>query len=103
MINQVLKNIVNKTIESEFYRLEGNITDLKKFEDYLELNEKYIELETNLYKTLPKEYRNSVEKLTQALISVSTIEKKYMFKQGVIKGLTDLNYLDELGQTIIFI
>ncbi|MBW5459014.1 hypothetical protein [Clostridium sporogenes] len=100
---KVLKSIVNKTIESEFYRLEEDVTDLEKFEDYLELNEKYIELETNLYKTLPKEYHNSVEKLTQALVLVLTIEKKYMFKQGVIKGLTDLNYLDELGQTIMFI
>ena len=53
---ELVKHLVNNTIENEFYRLEDDITDLKKVEDYLNLSEKYIELEENLYKILPKEY-----------------------------------------------
>ncbi|WP_251862145.1 hypothetical protein [Clostridium sp. Marseille-Q2269] len=99
---KVLKNIINKVIESEFHRLEENVTNLEKIQEYLELSEKYNELETNLYKILPKEHHDLIEEFTQTLISSLTIEKKYMFKQGVIKGLTDLNYLEEVGREIIF-
>ncbi|EPY6469226.1 hypothetical protein ACWO2F_003738 [Clostridium sporogenes] len=100
---ELVKHLVNNTIENEFYRLEDDITDLKKVEDYLNLSEKYIELEENLYKILPKEYHSLIEELTGALDLMLGVEKRYMFKQGVIKGLTDLNYLEEVGQMIMFI
>ncbi|MEL5897960.1 hypothetical protein AAGC94_07760 [Clostridium sporogenes] len=100
---ELVKHLVNNTIENEFYRLEDDITDLKKVEDYLNLSEKYIELEENLYKILPKEYYSLIEELTGALNLMLGAEKRYMFKQGVIKGLTDLNYLEEVGQMIMFI
>ncbi|HIG0358248.1 TPA: hypothetical protein ACX96U_003623 [Clostridium sporogenes] len=100
---ELVKHLVNNTIENEFYRLEDDITDLKKVEDYLNLSEKYIELEENLYKILPKEYHSLIEELTGALNLMLGVEKRYMFKQGVIKGLTDLNYLEEAGQMIMFI
>ncbi|HCL4439599.1 hypothetical protein AL714_07805 [Clostridium botulinum] len=100
---ELVKHLVNNTIENEFYRLEDDITDLKKVEDYLNLSEKYIELEENLYKILPKEYHTLIEELTGALNLMLGVEKMYMFKQGVIKGLTDLNYLEEVGQMIMFI
>ncbi|MHB8036050.1 hypothetical protein CF069_19460 [Clostridium botulinum] len=100
---ELVKHLVNNTIENEFYRLEDDITDLKKVEDYLNLSEKYIELEENLYKILPKEYHSLIEELTGALNLMLGVEKRYMFKQGVIKGLTDLNYLEEVGQMIMFI
>lgn len=100
---ELVKHLVNNTIENEFYRLEDDITDLKKVEDYLNLSEKYIELEENLYKILPKEYHSLIEELTGALNLMLGAEKRYMFKQGVIKGLTDLNYLEEVGQMIMFI
>ncbi|EJP6473810.1 hypothetical protein NHI66_003183 [Clostridium botulinum] len=100
---ELVKHLVNNTIENEFYRLDEDITDLKKVEDYLNLSEKYIELEENLYKILPKEYHTLIEELTGALNLMLGVEKRYMFKQGVIKGLTDLNYLEEVGQMIMFI
>ncbi|KEI83373.1 hypothetical protein [Clostridium botulinum] len=100
---ELVKHLVNNTIENEFYRLDEDITDLKKVEDYLNLSEKYIELEENLYKILPKEYHSLIEELTGALNLMLGVEKRYMFKQGVIKGLTDLNYLEEVGQMIMFI
>ncbi|MBO0575968.1 hypothetical protein EXQ42_14445 [Clostridium botulinum] len=100
---ELVKHLVNNTIENEFYRLDEDITDLKKVKDYLNLSEKYIELEENLYKILPKEYHSLIEELTGALNLMLGVEKRYMFKQGVIKGLTDLNYLEEVGQMIMFI
>lgn len=103
-MNKTVKNLINKTIELEYFQLDGDMTNLKKFEDYSELSDKYSELESKVYETLPKEYHNLIDDLTDMLNLVSATENKYMFKQGVIKGLTELNYLnDDIGIEVAFI
>lgn len=103
-MNSTVKNLINKTIELEFYRLDGNLTNLKDFEDYSELSDKYSDIESKVYERLPKEYHDLIDEFIEILNLISATENKYMFKQGVIQGLTDLNYLnDDIGIAVAFI
>lgn len=103
-MNRTVKNLINKTIDLEYRMLEEDITDLKKFENYLEVSQEFVKLESKVYKIIPAEYYDLVEKFIETGMLLSDVEKRYIFKQGVIKGLTDLSYLnDDIGIEVTFI
>lgn len=103
-MNKTVKNLINKTIELEYYHMDSDITELQHFDDYKEVSDKYGDIQRNVYKTLPAEYHKLIDELVEVSNLLTGTEKKYMFKQGVIKGLTDLEYLnDDIGIQIAFI
>ena len=99
-MNKTIKNLINKTIELEFYRMDSDITELQNFEDYKEVSNKYTDVERKVYETLPVEYHGLIDELMELAVSELAIEKRYAFKEGVIKGLTDLEFLKEAGPVI---
>lgn len=103
-MNDTVKNLINKTIEREFYRITESAAELKRFEDYKELDSKNGEIQDKIFETIPEEYHDLINELIESFALLSGTESKFAFKQGVIKGLVDLNYLnDDIGQKIEFI
>lgn len=108
-MNDIVKNLINKTIELEYNHLDdqGNEAIIKST-DYEEWSRKYDLMRKKLFDIIPKELHkqldNTLDELESSSSIMLSIEKRYMFKQGVIKGLTDLNYLnDDIEQKIILI
>lgn len=104
-MNKVLKNIVNGAIENEFDRVD--LENVIKSNEYKEWSEKRDKARKKLFEIIPKEYHEEFNKALDdyenMLWVMAAIEERYMFKQGVKAGLTDLKYLQELGQGIAFI
>lgn len=99
-MNKTVKNLINKTIELEFYHMEDNLTGLRKFEHYEEVSNKYSNVERKVYETLPVEYHGLIDELIELSTLELALEKRYAFKEGVKKGLTDLDFLKEAGLII---
>ncbi|RXM57309.1 hypothetical protein [Clostridium tetani] len=104
-MNKVLKNIVNGAIENEFDRINYEV--FLKSSEHQDQSQKQDEAREKLFEVVPKEYHEefnkALDKYETELSIASGIEERYVFKQGVIQGLTDLKYLQELGLKISFI
>lgn len=108
----ILADVINNTIEREFTRISENpdetadkisgknkkwIKERDKLSDELEvLQEKMIEI-------VPSKYKNMVDELVNVCICYMAAESKILFKEGVILGATELNYLGEVGLELNFI
>lgn len=107
-MDKALKSIINKTIEREYDQVCENFENAlrknpeiqKKVEDNSNVRE---ELRQKLLKILPKEYEDILNNFEDACNIQNFIESKVMFKEGVILGLTELSYLDEVGLEIALI
>ncbi|RXM74761.1 hypothetical protein [Clostridium tetani] len=104
-MNKILKNVVNGAIENEFNRID--LENVIKSNEYKEWSEKQDKAREKLFEIVPKEYHKEFNKALDdygsMLWVMAAIEERYMFKQGVKAGLTDLKYLQELGLEIAFI
>jgi len=69
----------------------------------IECEEKVSTIREQLYRLLPKEQCYLIEQLEEALIINMGIASRVAFKEGLILGLTELNYLSEVGQEIVLI
>lgn len=102
---KILKNIVNGAIENEFDRL--NLENVIKSNEYKEWSQKQGKAREKLFEIVPKEYHKefnkAIEDYENILYVIAAIEERDIFKKGVIQGLTDLKYLQELGQRIAVI
>lgn len=107
-MNKTLKSIINKTIEKEYQSMMGNYTS------HLSKNPQLVEDDTNntnkitkimdeLYRLLPKEKHYLVSEFEETVALVMGVESRVAFKEGLILGLTELSYLNEVGQEIAFI
>ncbi|ABK62667.1 hypothetical protein [Clostridium novyi] len=102
-MNKKIKNIVNKTIENEFHHVTGKIDELNKFEDYKELDYKNGEIQNKVFEVIPEQYHDLINELIESFTLLSGTESKFAFKKGVIAALTNLKYLEEIGEEIILI
>ncbi|WP_102399513.1 hypothetical protein [Haloimpatiens massiliensis] len=99
-MNKTVKKLINKTIELECNHVDDKgIESIIKNTDYEEWSQKYDVTRERLFDIVPKELHEQFDEVLNELETASnvmlSIEKGYMFKQGVIKGLTDLKYLNE--------
>jgi FtsZ-binding cell division protein ZapB len=107
-MDKITKNIINKTIERAYFNLDGEFPELlnknpKLAREHQELSDKADELSAKLEKLLPEQYKNLVEDLVSATLCTMSIESQVLFKEGAIKGCTDLSYLGEAGLILNFI
>lgn len=107
-MNQAFKNVLNKTIYRECYLASENFEDiLKRNPELAASHEKStVEFEKVLEKlkeVIPEEYKDLPEKLDSLSAAIMVDEDKLMFKEGVILGLTDLKFLNEIGPDIAYI
>lgn len=104
-MNKILKNVINGVIENEFNRVD--LENIIRGNEHKEWSQKQDEAREKLFEVIPKEYHEefneAIEDYETILGVIAAIEERCMFKQGVIQGLTDLKYLQELGLGIAFI
>lgn len=103
-----LKNVVNGTISREYM----NVTDsfngvLKKNSDlaamHNDCSDKADEIAEKLKAVVPEQYRGLINELVDNVAYSACAEGKMLFKEGVVLGATDLNYLGEIGTYLQFI
>lgn len=103
-MNKVLKNIVNKTIENEFFHVqEEGLKYMDDIKEYDQIEEKYDCLYHELKQNLPKEMHDILDEFNDKRTELLCLEIKHYFKQGVKAGLTNLKYLEEAGEGIYFL
>lgn len=104
-MDKVLKNIINNTIEREFQSvMENYMEHLKKNvqwnEEEKDYSEKTNKIMGELCKVLPEEYHPLVDELEETVIALGSVEARVAFKEGLVLGVTELNYLTEVGLEI---
>lgn len=108
----ILADVINNTIEREYTRIAENpdetadkisgknkkwISERDKLSDELEaIQKKMIEI-------VPDGYTDIIDELVNTCICYMAAESKILFKEGVILGATELNYLGEVGLKLNFI
>lgn len=102
-MDKTLKNIINKTIEREYQRFaELDYADAIKrspieAEYQNKCSEKINTIMQKLVEILPKEHQHLVDEFEDAAVGLLSVEARVSFKEGIIHGATDLNYLGEIG------
>lgn len=100
-MDKILKNVVNKTIERECERAEENFQDLlkKNPEIAARFGKNEVEYEDILKKikeALPEEYKDLADRLDSVAAAINADEHDILYKEGVISGIKNLNYLSEI-------
>ncbi|NFH34346.1 hypothetical protein FDC49_17970 [Clostridium sporogenes] len=104
---ELVKYLINNIIEREYYNLLDNFSNvLNKDAELKKEYEKYINITENifkrLYEILPEEYHEMLDKLESASSVITGLETKAMFKEGLVLGINELNYLNEIGLEVAF-
>ncbi|MTK13905.1 MAG: hypothetical protein F8N39_18140 [Clostridiaceae bacterium] len=107
-MDKITKNIINKTIERGYYSVTDDFGGVMKKnkewgKEHNEYSYKIEELADKLKEVVPDEYRDLVEELVDITMCFTCIEGKILFKEGVVLGITELNYLGEVGAQLSFI
>lgn len=102
----MIERLVQNAIEGEYYKVQGEnfiqINDAERKElEYT--TSMIISLEKQLLSMLPKEGYDLYIKLETLLGTTLLLESRYMFKKGVVVGLTDLEYLKETDSCLYLI
>lgn len=107
-MNKTLKNIINKTFDREYdIAMEDFGTSLKKNseleKEYKQAAKDADELRERLLKLIPDDFKELLERFELDNNIIASIETRVAFKEGVILGIRELNYLGEVGQEITII
>lgn len=105
-INNTLKSVVKNTVELAYYHVvkanteEFCAEDAKEYEKYSNRCEEIYQI---LINNLPEKFKKLIDEFDDIKMAQTCINERFYFKQGVITGLTDLKYLEEVGQSIVMI
>jgi len=107
-MNKTLKNIINKTFDREYdIAMEDFGSSLKKNseleKEYKQAAKDADELRERLLKLIPDDFKELLERFELDNNIIASIETRVAFKEGVILGIRELNYLGEAGQEIAII
>lgn len=101
---KTLKDIVDNTINLEFYHVETDSYDeVKRMDDYEGTLDRCIEIYKILCDNLPEDLQPLVDEYESKQLDLLSSHTKFFFKQGVISGLTNLKYLEEIGNAIVIL
>lgn len=99
----IIEHLIDNVIETQWQSIEEeNFRDLSKEDTkkYKDNTTKIIELEDKLKELLPQEGIKLLSELDDLIDCNTLIESHYMFKKGVISGLTNLKYLKEASECV---
>ena len=103
-MDKTIKNLINNTIELECWHIQDeDITQMDNYEEYRESLDRLIELEKTLQAKLPEECHKLIEELEDLEGEIGALRERYLFKRGVVAGLTNLKYLEEIEDSILCI
>lgn len=106
--HELLRYIVNEVITNEYVHISENWNDVKSKNENLvkeqqSYDEEIEEIEKKLIANLSKEQQKMVIKLLDLQFGKLVIDSQMYFKEGVIAGITDLEFLSKLQEEIHFI
>lgn len=108
VVGKILKDLVNKTIDREYWTIGENYIDNLKEVPQLhkqdrELTQRMIDVLGQLNKVLPKEYHHLISEIDEITASKIGVESSLYFRKGVLLGLTELKYLGEVVNEIAYL
>lgn len=105
-MDKKMKNIVNRLIKREYENLDFK-SGLDKNKELKKEYEKYCNeidnISSKLMELLPEEHHHLIEEFESANSVITSVEAAISFKEGITLGVTELNFLNELGIEIAFI
>lgn len=98
MNNEKLCNLTNNIIENEYRHIQEfkEVESMDNNENWLRSNEKYIELFNEIKEVLPEEFKCKMVELDDLVNEVGTYQERYYFKEGLLSGLTNLKFLNDI-------
>lgn len=97
----LLKNIVNETISLQFSHVAEFETEELEATDYKKYSEEADKIFNEIRSKVDKDTLRLISKLIDAKDYEMLSYGNYYFKKGVQAGLTDLKYLEKMGQGIV--
>lgn len=98
------KNLINGAIEIAYqYAIENNYSEIEKTEKYKELQDKLDKIESKLYEALPKEQHDLLNELEDLRSSLYCLDARGAFREGIVAGFTQLEFLKEYGGGILYL
>lgn len=95
---EIIEHLINNSLKAQYYNVQddnfGDMNEDDNKESY-ENTEKILELEKAILSMLPIEGQKMYTELENLWGNKLSIESQYMFKRGVIEGLTTFDYLKE--------
>lgn len=103
-MDKKLKNIVEKTIELKFNQIQDrNLEDMEDLKEYEVRSKRIIEIQRKLCDVIPKEMQDLLDEYGSLEIQQLCSEIRHYFKKGVKAGLTDLKFLEEAEQEMLYL
>lgn len=99
----LMEQLITKTMDIQYERAqEDNFIDMKEkdIKEHAENVTKMIELEHNISKMLSPEGKKMFFELDCLQGTNLAMESHYMFKRGVVDGLTSIKYLKDAGDCV---
>lgn len=100
---KAIEILINNALETQYIHVQDeNFSDMSE-EDIKEMSEntsKAIEIEHAIHKMLSPEGQKMFSELDNLYGGRLCIESRYMFKRGVIEGLTTFEYLKEVSNCV---
>lgn len=99
---QIFKSVINGVIQNEYNHLVENQEDISYMESKEELASRCSEIQNILYNHIPEEFRELLDELDDKTGYMACLENRYYFKQGVMAGLTNLSFLNEIENVHLY-
>lgn len=99
---QMFKSVINGVIQNEYNHLVENQEDIGDMESKEELASRCSEIQNILYNHLPEEFHELLDELDDKTGYMACLENRYYFKQGVMAGLTNLSFLNEIENVHLY-
>lgn len=99
---QIFKSFINGVIQNEYNHLAENQEDISYMESKEEFASRCSEIQNILYNHLPEEFHTLLDELDDKTGYIACLENRYYFKQGVMAGLTNLSFLNEIENVHLY-
>jgi hypothetical protein len=99
----IIEFAINNAIDTRFHIIEeADFSEIKDKDanECAKNTSRIIELEKNIKSMVSEEAYNIYLEIESLTIINTSIENQYMFKKGVIEGLTTLKYLNAVSECV---
>lgn len=100
---KVIENLINNALETQYkYIQDENFSEMGECDatEYAGNTSKIIELEETIQSLITEDIYKIFLELDSLTMRNASIESQYMFKKGVIEGLTTFEYLKEVSNCV---
>ena len=97
------KKLINNIVANEFDHSQmEDLHGMDNFKELEKLSKEIDEIQKQLFKLLPTEYRHLVDELETKECDKLCLEIRHYFKKGVAAGTSNLNFLRDITNGVNF-